>query len=92
VFLLLQTAAIAFLVLHYGGRPGAAVAYTGVLAAAVALLLSPAAPPHLLWAMQASVLVTVVVARVSSCYKHPPSSLPPNLRVKYPLDFGIKGL
>ncbi|ELU12384.1 hypothetical protein CAPTEDRAFT_162655 [Capitella teleta] len=63
VFLLLQTAAIAFLVLFYGGRPAAALAYTAALAASVAVLMSPVAPEQVLWAMQASVLLTVICAR-----------------------------
>ena len=64
VFLLIQTAAIAFLVLYYGGNPGGAVVYTAVLAGAVGILLSPAVPLKLLWTMQASVMFTVIFARV----------------------------
>ena len=56
---------IAYLVLHYGGQTSTGMLYSAAIAGALAFLLSPAAPPDLLWLMQSSVMVNVAVARVS---------------------------
>lgn len=65
IFLAVQTVIIAFLVLTYTRGATVGVIYTAVYAAILAYLLSPMAPMSLLWALQASVMFLVVMARVS---------------------------
>ena len=66
MFLIMQTWAIAYLVLHYGGQPGAAVGYSAVFAVILSFLMSPAAPASLLVFLQSSVMVNIGAARVSN--------------------------
>lgn|SRR6218665_320551 len=65
IFLVIQTAIIAFLVLTYTRGTASGALYTAVYAAILSFLLSPMAPMMLLWALQTSVILLVVTARVS---------------------------
>jgi mannose-P-dolichol utilization defect protein 1 len=64
VFLLIQTAVIAFLILSYTRGTQSGFVYITVYAAVLSFLLSPAAPMTLLWALQASVMPLVASARM----------------------------
>jgi mannose-P-dolichol utilization defect 1 len=64
IFLVIQTAIISFLVLTYTQGATVGVLYTAVYAAILAYLLSPMAPMSLLWGLQASVILLVVMARM----------------------------
>lgn len=64
VFLVLQTAVIAFLILMYSRGTSLGVLYTATYAAILAYLMSPLAPMQLLWTLQALVMVFVVMARM----------------------------
>jgi mannose-P-dolichol utilization defect protein 1 len=66
IFLCLQTAAIAYLVLTYSRGTSTAVIFIAAYAAVLAYLLSPAAPMDLLWGLQAAVVPLIVVARVGA--------------------------
>jgi mannose-P-dolichol utilization defect 1 len=70
IFLCLQTAAIACLVLSYSRGTANALGYVAIYAAILAYLMSPAAPMTLLWGLQASVMPLIVIARVGDYALH----------------------
>lgn len=64
LFLMLQTLAIGFLILHYNQRTARGVGMVLVYGAVLAVLLSPVTPPALITALQASNMPAVVVGRL----------------------------
>ncbi|CAH3841770.1 mannose-P-dolichol utilization defect 1 protein homolog [Pieris brassicae] len=62
-FLALQTAAIAALVLHYGGSPMQAALFLSVYPAVVSALVSGYTPVDVLWTMQAVNVPIILVAK-----------------------------
>ena len=65
LFIAVQTWLIAYLVLYYGGNQRGGLVFSAVYGLVVFFLLSPFAPPSLLWFLQASIMPNLVVARVS---------------------------
>ncbi|XP_035609384.1 mannose-P-dolichol utilization defect 1 protein-like isoform X1 [Oncorhynchus keta] len=64
LFLMLQTVAIGFLIMHYGGNTVKGVLFLGVYFGLVALLLSPFTPMSVVMAMQASNMPAIIIGRV----------------------------
>uniref|UniRef100_A0A8C7LWY1 Mannose-P-dolichol utilization defect 1b n=1 Tax=Oncorhynchus mykiss TaxID=8022 RepID=A0A8C7LWY1_ONCMY len=67
LFLMLQTVAIGFLIMHYGGNTVKGVLFLGVYFGLVALLLSPFTPMSVVMAMQASNMPAIIIGRVQEC-------------------------
>ncbi|XP_052353523.1 mannose-P-dolichol utilization defect 1 protein-like isoform X4 [Oncorhynchus keta] len=63
LFLMLQTVAIGFLIMHYGGNTVKGVLFLGVYFGLVALLLSPFTPMSVVMAMQASNMPAIIIGR-----------------------------
>ncbi|KAK2151380.1 hypothetical protein LSH36_365g03021 [Paralvinella palmiformis] len=74
VFLLIQTLITAFLVMYYTDRRAFSVVYMSVFAVVLSYLMSPFTSRTLLWALQASVLPNIIIAR----------------RAVYPLTSGVQ--
>lgn len=64
VFLLVETAIIAFLVIYYGGRKLLAVVFLVSTMATLYVLISGLTPLNILWSLQAANLPIVVVAKM----------------------------
>lgn len=64
LFLMLQTLAIGFLILHYNQKTGRGVCFVLVYGAVLALLLSPLTPPAVITALQASNMPAIIVGRL----------------------------
>nr|XP_046176432.1 mannose-P-dolichol utilization defect 1 protein-like [Oncorhynchus gorbuscha] len=64
LFLMLQTVAIGFLIMHYGGNTVKGVLFLGVYFGLVALLLSPFTPMSVVMAMQASNMPAIIIGRL----------------------------
>ncbi|XP_047544455.1 mannose-P-dolichol utilization defect 1 protein homolog [Vanessa atalanta] len=62
-FLAIQTAAIASLVLHYGGAPGKAIMFLTTYVGLVSILVSGYTPKDILWMMQAINVPIIVIAK-----------------------------
>lgn len=69
-FLLLQTALIGAMVLHYGGASQAALAFMGAVAASVAILCSGSVPMNLLWSLQAANIPIVFAAKMLQAWSN----------------------
>jgi len=70
LFLLLQTAAIATLVLYYTERRTAALTFVVVYSSLLTLLASPITPIAVLWAMQAGNVPIIVFAKLMQAYEN----------------------
>ncbi|KAL0970024.1 hypothetical protein UPYG_G00236100 [Umbra pygmaea] len=64
LFLMLQTVAIGFLIMHYGGNTIKGVLFLVVYFGLVALLLSPVTPLAVVTAMQASNMPAIIIGRL----------------------------
>lgn len=64
LFLMLQTLAIGFLILHYNQRTVTGLLFVLVYGAVLAGLLSPFTPPSLITALQASNMPAIIVGRL----------------------------
>ncbi|XP_064796266.1 mannose-P-dolichol utilization defect 1 protein-like [Oncorhynchus masou masou] len=64
LFLMLQTVAIGFLIMHYGGNTFKGVLFLVVYFVLVALLLSPVTPMPVVMAMQASNMPAIIIGRL----------------------------
>lgn len=64
LFLMLQTVAIGFLVLHFGGRTAQGISFLVLYFTLLCLLLSPLTPPPVVTLLQATNMPAIVVSRL----------------------------